>query len=296
MYDGDPLKANPCVGRNVPGSHAGPVPVLRLYGVTQESNSVCVHIHGFTPYFYVPPPPGFKAEHVGVFRMALDAAVKAAARGRCGPNNAILAVNLVKEKQSLFGFQADKTSSYLQVYASMPTMVSTARGVLERGFGFGSYREQEYQVYEANLNFVVRFMVDQSIVGCNWLQLPAGTYAVRRGGAGDGGGGKSAVGSGGGAGAGGWPLPRKTHCQLEVDVVYDAIISHAPDGEWQRVAPVRILSFDIECMGRKGVFPEPSKVRGCCWHKWERVCCLFSYPIPSSAPLLSFPSCNLRIL
>ena len=28
-------------------------------------------------------------------------------------------------------------------------------------------------------------------------------------------------------------------------------------GEWQRIAPFRILSFDIECAGRKGIFPEP---------------------------------------
>jgi DNA polymerase elongation subunit (family B) len=26
-----------------------------------------------------------------------------------------------------------------------------------------------------------------------------------------------------------------------------------------QVAPLRILSFDIECAGRKGIFPEPEK-------------------------------------
>ena len=30
-------------------------------------------------------------------------------------------------------------------------------------------------------------------------------------------------------------------------------------GEWSKIAPLRILSFDIECAGRKGVFPEPEK-------------------------------------
>ena len=38
---------------------------------------------------------------------------------------------------------------------------------------------------------------------------------------------------------------------------YDAFISHAPDGDWSKIAPLRILSFDIECAGRKGIFPEP---------------------------------------
>lgn len=34
-------------------------------------------------------------------------------------------------------------------------------------------------------------------------------------------------------------------------------ISHAAEGEYAKLAPLRILSFDIECAGRKGVFPEP---------------------------------------
>ena len=37
---------------------------------------------------------------------------------------------------------------------------------------------------------------------------------------------------------------------------YSDLISHAPEGEWSKIAPLRILSYDIECAGRKGVFPE----------------------------------------
>ena len=37
---------------------------------------------------------------------------------------------------------------------------------------------------------------------------------------------------------------------------YDTFISHAPEGEWSDMAPLRVLSFDIECAGRKGIFPE----------------------------------------
>ena len=39
-------------------------------------------------------------------------------------------------------------------------------------------------------------------------------------------------------------------------ISHDAFISQAPEGEWSRIAPLRILSFDIECAGRKGIFPE----------------------------------------
>ena len=39
---------------------------------------------------------------------------------------------------------------------------------------------------------------------------------------------------------------------------WDQLISHALEGEWAKIAPLRILSFDIECAGRKGIFPEAS--------------------------------------
>lgn len=34
------------------------------------------------------------------------------------------------------------------------------------------------------------------------------------------------------------------------------LTSHAPEGDWLPIAPLRVLSFDIECAGRKGIFPE----------------------------------------
>jgi DNA polymerase delta subunit 1 len=49
---GDPLKENPA-GGSIAGAAEGPVPIIRLYGVTQEGQSVMAHVHGFTPYFYV---------------------------------------------------------------------------------------------------------------------------------------------------------------------------------------------------------------------------------------------------
>jgi DNA polymerase delta subunit 1 len=50
-------------------------------------------------------------------------------------------------------------------------------------------------------------------------------------------------------------------CQLEADVHFADLISHAPEGEWLGMAPLRILSFDIECAGRPGIFPDATQVR-----------------------------------
>lgn len=59
-------------------------------------------------------------------------------------------------------------------------------------------------------------MVDTGVVGCNWIELPAGKYKLRT---------PSVEGS---AKSEGHPV---SHCQIEVDIAYDEFISHAPEGK-----------------------------------------------------------------
>ena len=71
--EGPPLAENPCAGRNMPGNRVGTVPVIRMYGVTAAGNSVLVHIHGFTPYFFVMPAPGMREADLPAWEAALEA-------------------------------------------------------------------------------------------------------------------------------------------------------------------------------------------------------------------------------
>lgn len=77
-----------------------------------------------------------------------------------------------------------------------------------------------------------RFMVDTDVVGCSWIEIPAGKYRIRT---------KDDP-----------KFPVKSRCQMEVDVSWEDFVSHVPEGEWSAMAPFRILSYDIECAGRKG--------------------------------------------
>lgn len=49
---------------------------------------------------------------------------------------------------------------------------------------------------------------------------------------------------------------RQSNCQIEAECSYLDLVAHEPVGEWSKMAPLRIMSFDIECAGRKGIFPE----------------------------------------
>jgi DNA polymerase delta subunit 1 len=55
--------------RGMPGATSGPVPIIRMFGITETGHSIVAHIHGFAPYFYVPALSKFKAADCGAFRV-----------------------------------------------------------------------------------------------------------------------------------------------------------------------------------------------------------------------------------
>lgn len=246
MYDGAPLARNPKAGEPVPGLVANAsgtsnqnAAIIRLYGVTEQGNSVMMHVHGVLPYFYAVCPDSFDESRCGEVRMAFEAAL--AQRDRDGSEvTRVVGVQVVKDKMSIYGYQFDKAIKLWKIYLSMPSYVPKARTMLEAGLTLPGCEFRSYQTYESNVPFILRFMIDQDINGCNWLEAPRGTYSVRS------------------------AAQRKSLCQIEIDIVYNNVVSHAPEGKWSKLAPFRILSFDIECMGRKGHFPEAEKVRYAC--------------------------------
>ncbi|KAG7270693.1 hypothetical protein CRUP_005360 [Coryphaenoides rupestris] len=109
----------------------------------------------------------------------------------------------------MYGYHGRHIQDFLRITMAMPRLIAPAKRLLEQGIKFGPFPMQNFQSYEANIDFEIRFMVDCDVVGCCWIELPKG--------------------------------------------------NHPAEGEWQRIAPLRVLSFDIECAGRKGIFPEADK-------------------------------------
>uniref|UniRef100_A0A3Q3K726 DNA polymerase n=1 Tax=Monopterus albus TaxID=43700 RepID=A0A3Q3K726_MONAL len=229
----------------MPGQVQGKVPVIRMFGVTDGGNSVCCHIHGFAPYFYVPAPSGFTSDHLGEFQRELNSAVLRDMRSnKDNISVTVLAVDITR-KESMYGYHGKRSLNFLRITMAMPRLIAPAKRLLEQGFKFGPYPIQSYQSYEANIDFEIRFMVDSDVVGCCWIELPKGKYRVREEKS------MAVIDS---------QYPGKVSlCQYEVDVAWTDLISHPAEGDWQRIAPLRVLSFDIECAGRKGIFPEPDK-------------------------------------
>eukprot|EP00922_Rhytidocystis_sp_ex-Travisia-forbesii_P037851 GHVS01056365.1.p1 GENE.GHVS01056365.1~~GHVS01056365.1.p1 ORF type:complete len:939 (+),score=105.84 GHVS01056365.1:635-3451(+) len=83
-------------------------------------------------------------------------------------------------------------------------------------------------VFEGNIPVELRYMVDNDITGCAWIEVDRSNCVVRADSLCEG------------------------SCQFEADVFYEDICAHPPDADWQTIPSIRILSFDIECVKMQG--------------------------------------------
>lgn len=146
------------------------------------------------------------------------------------------------KKQSIMHFQFGNVGDFLRIVVASPPMVATCRRLLEQGLPVMGGAQHCFETYESNWAYTLRYMVDREITGCSWATLKAGCWRQRPW-----------------TTASGTHLDKKSHCQLEMDVRFGDLVSHAPEGDYMGIAPLRILSFDIECAGRPGIFPEAAQ-------------------------------------
>jgi DNA polymerase delta subunit 1 len=185
-----------------------------------------LHVTDFMHYLYIAAPVQFTKNDCEGFRAYLDTKLGMPA---------VQSVQLVL-RENLFGFQGNKKAAYLKITATDPKHIPRLRSTFEAKGGV-NYRglwkvDDSGLLTFDNIQYVLRFMIDTGVTGMSWVTAPQGKYKLLE------------------------PSTRQSNCQIEAAMNYHDLIAHPSDGEWAKIAPLRILSFDIECAGRKGIFPE----------------------------------------
>ncbi|KAI9838201.1 MAG: DNA-directed DNA polymerase delta [Thelocarpon superellum] len=200
---------------------------IKLFGVTETGHSVLLHVTDFLHYLYVGAPTNFTPGDCDGFRKYLET--------QLAQHQPVLNSVQMVMRENLFGFQGNERHPYLKLTVNDPKSINKLRSLIENGGanwkGLWKGVDGGLLTFDS-LQYVLRFMVDTKIAGMSWVEVPAGKYQM---------------------------LPSKerhSNCQIEASVHYRDLIAHPSDGEWAKMAPLRILSFDIECAGRKGIFPE----------------------------------------
>lgn len=189
-----------------------------------------LHVTDFLHYIYVAAPVNFQRSDLQGYKAFLETQV-------AQHQPAIQSVQMVL-RENLYGFQGNQKSPYLKITVTDPKFINKLRTTIEGGLA--NYKnlwkgvEGKILTFDS-IQYVLRFMIDTGVAGMSWVEVKAGSYHM---------------------------IPvydRQSNCQIEAHCHYHDLIALGHDGEWAKMAPLRVLSFDIECAGRKGIFPEANQ-------------------------------------
>jgi len=227
-------------------SEPAPEYEIIMFGVTNEGNSVTVKVKGFEPYFFVRLPEKHWSSPVTAVRKLeetlrtgrtksliwdkkLRAWVPKDYAATIIPRRLESHLSYVKciKRKDFWGFTNDRKFPFAKVKVKSLALFNS----LKKYFNDQWILETGYQPYESNIDPFLRFIHERDIAPCGWVRLPAGSYA-----------------SDSAAESGNTSFSRS---QINVEVnsedVYPVDIN--------KIAPLLIASFDIECTSSHGDFP-----------------------------------------
>lgn len=219
---------------------------IELHGVTEHGNSVMVNINGYDPHFSVviPDYPYDDKDEYDVdefmeaFKREMTKTVKQTDRKFDTDAICVVRGYEVSQKEDILNFKGlNNTRRFVKVRMASPNLVPKARKLFESGMlslpdpqdpanPRRNRRIPRTMTYEANIRYVLRYMVDRRFFGCQWLSL------------------KNVK-----------PVPygphRKSRAQIELNVDPDDVDPISLE-ERMEIAPLLIMSFDIECITADG--------------------------------------------
>lgn len=215
-------------------------PVIRLWGVTAQGQSVLVEDRSFRPYFYAIIRT--EEETTGL-RLRLEQYLKerfhttTVARKKATlaegeewraprPLDEYVLSMTPEPGVSMDGYHppGKEADRFVKITVAYPKHVAAARDALEQSV-FG----KRYVTFEGNVPFELRYMIDQKIRGCQWLRLEADSFRVNR--------------------------TKHSTAQYELTLEHGARPVPIDVDAQGDIGPMRFLSYDIEVLRKARGFP-----------------------------------------
>ncbi|UPK90766.1 hypothetical protein LCI18_001701 [Fusarium solani-melongenae] len=171
-YQATPTRYDPQLRNDVRPSQIskGPnVPVIRIFGSTETGQKVCAHVHGAFPYLYVEYQGRLAPDEVGAyiyrFHLSVDHALAVSyRRDKKGDNAKFVARITLVKGVPFYGFHVGYRF-FLKIYMFNPVVMTRLADLLQQGV----IMKQKFQPYEAHLQYLLQFMIDFNLYGCDYL-------------------------------------------------------------------------------------------------------------------------------
>lgn len=171
-YQANPTRYDPQLRNDVRSSQVAKgtkVPVVRIFGSTETGQKVCAHIHGAFPYLYVEYNGNLSPDEVGAYiyklHLSIDHALAVSYRRNQHEDDAkfVARITLVKGTP-FYGFYVG-FRFFLKIYLFNPVVMNRLADLLQQGV----IMKTTFQPYEAHLQYLLQFMVDYNLYGCDYL-------------------------------------------------------------------------------------------------------------------------------
>jgi DNA polymerase zeta len=145
------------------------VPVVRVFGATENGQKVCLHIHGAFPYLYIeytgPLDRITVDEYIAALRISIDHALAVSYRRNTADAKAIFVAHIVLVKGvPFFGYHVGY-KYFLKIYLLNPSNMTRLSDLLHQG----AILKQVFQPYESHMQFLAQWMCDFNLYGCNYI-------------------------------------------------------------------------------------------------------------------------------
>lgn len=137
------------------GTIAGGRATVKLFGVTDNGNSVMLHVKEFKHYLYVAAPSSFAAQDCNSFRAYLETQV--------AQHQPVIHSVQMTMRENMYGFQNNIQNPYLKVTVTDPKHINRVRTTIESGNanwkGLWKGADGGIMTFD-NIQYILRFMVD----------------------------------------------------------------------------------------------------------------------------------------
>ncbi|KAG8166676.1 hypothetical protein KVR01_002365 [Diaporthe batatas] len=146
------------------------VPVIRIFGSTQTGQKVCAHVHGAFPYLYIEYTGSLAPDEVGAYiyrlHLSIDHALAVSYRKDTYSDHAKYVARITLAKGvPFYGFHVGYRF-FLKIYMFNPVVMTRLADLLRQGV----IMKRKFQPYEAHLQYLLQFMCDYNLYGCDYLE------------------------------------------------------------------------------------------------------------------------------
>lgn len=142
------------------GTLHGGSPTVKLFGVTEEGNSVMLHVRDFKHYIYVAAPVGFSAKDAVPFKAYLETQV--------AQHEPVIDNVSMLMRENIYGFQNNTQNPFLKISVTNPKFINKVRSTIQscNANWKGLWKSPDGQILTFdNIQYVLRFMVDCKVRG-----------------------------------------------------------------------------------------------------------------------------------